>query len=416
MPFKLEAVFAKEGDSLLLYYGSDDEPQILLIDGGSRGVYRGWLRPRLQELRAALGGERVPLQMVMISHVDGDHITGILDLFEELQESDDPVCDVGTLWHNSFDDLVGNEAGELATAIAQSLADGNVPDSADWDNTAVAASIGQGRRLRQDAEALGISTNDPFTGLVIATPDTVAPIAIGGGMTFRVLGPSLARVEALQSSWNKHLEEKGLAEAVAAGLEDNSIPNLSSLMVLAEQDGKTMLLTGDARGDYIVEGLILAGLLPAEAELPILFTGIPRSERREKKEQLVIAEASENPPSVHFDLLKLPHHGSDRNVSTGFFRRVTADRYLCSADGNHHNPDVPTLRMLAEARGSAPYTLYFTFTADQHLDETANASFREALAAVDHWVRSEKPANCTVVHRARREALSVEVDLSDPAT
>ena len=414
MPFKLEAVFAKEGDSLLLHYGSDDDPSILLIDGGSHGVYADWLRPRLQQLRDELG-ERVPLQMIMISHVDSDHLTGILDLFEELQESDDPVCDVGSLWHNSFDDLVGNEASELTTAILQSLADGNQPESADPDSSAVAASVAQGRRLRQDAEALGISTNDRFTGLVIASPETVGPIDLGDGMTFRVLGPSLARVEALQGVWNRYLEEKELAEAVAAGLEDNSIPNLSSLVVLAEQDGKTMLLTGDARGDYIVEGLILAGLLPPEAELPILYTGMPRAERATKKMELAAAEAMENPPSVHLDLLKLPHHGSDRNVSTGFFRRVTADRYLCSADGNHHNPDVPTLRMIADARGSDPYTLYFTFTADQHLDASTNAEFRRALAEVDQWIRLEKPVTCTVVHRAPREALSVEVDLNAPA-
>ncbi len=316
MPFKLEAVFAKEGDSLLLHYGSDDDPSILLIDGGSHGVYADWLRPRLQQLRDELG-ERVPLQMIMISHVDSDHLTGILDLFEELQESDDPVCDVGSLWHNSFDDLVGNEASELTTAILQSLADGNQPESADPDSSAVAASVAQGRRLRQDAEALGISTNDRFTGLVIASPETVGPIDLGDGMTFRVLGPSLARVEALQGVWNRYLEEKELAEAVAAGLEDNSIPNLSSLVVLAEQDGKTMLLTGDARGDYIVEGLILAGLLPPEAELPILYTGMPRAERATKKMELAAAEAMENPPSVHLDLLKLPHHGSDRNVEHG---------------------------------------------------------------------------------------------------
>ncbi len=142
---------------------------------------------------------------------------------------------------------------------------------------------------------------------------------------------------------------------------------------------------------------------------------MPRDERATKKEQLAVAEAAENPPSVHLDLLKLPHHGSDRNVSTGFFRRVTADRYLCSADGNHHNPDVPTLRMIADARGSDPYTLYFTFTADQHLDASTNAEFRQALAEVDEWIRLEKPATCTVVHRATREALSVEVDLNAPA-
>ncbi len=175
MPFKLEAVFAREGDSLLLHYGTDDDPSILLIDGGSRGVYANWLRPRLQQLRDELG-ERVPLQMIMISHVDGDHITGILDLFEELQESDDPVCDVGTLWHNSFDDLVGNEAGELTTAIVQSLADGNVARIRRLGQPAVAAQHRPGPPAtprRRSAWASRPTTRSQAS--CIAAPETVAP-------------------------------------------------------------------------------------------------------------------------------------------------------------------------------------------------------------------------------------------------
>lgn len=413
--FKIEAVNAKEGDSLLLYYGDDADPKILLIDGGSRGVYGKYLRPRLQQLRDEIG-DRVPLQMVMISHVDGDHISGILDMFKELEESNDPVCTVGTLWHNSFDDIIGNEGHELTTAIVDQLKEGQGESFGRSDNVAVAASIRQGRDLRQRAKKLAISTNDPFTGLVIASPETSKPITISKSpMTFTVLGPSMDRVKALQESWDKYLVEKKLNvdEAAAAGLEDDSVPNLSSLMVLAEQGGRTMLLTGDARGDYIVEGLITAKKLPPEAELPILYKGMPRAERKEKKAKLKEAEADENPPSVHFDLLKMPHHGSDRNVSLGFLRRVTADHYLCSADGNHGNPDVPTLEMLAEARGGAEYTLHFTFTADQHLT-SSNAEFREALEKVHHWVEKEKPPNCTVNHRASADDLSIALDFSDP--
>jgi hypothetical protein len=42
------------------------------------------------------------------------------------------------------------------------------------------------------------------------------------------------------------------------------------------------------------------------------------------------------------------HHGSDRNVTRRFFRRVTADHYVCSADGLHGNPDLATLIWIVE--------------------------------------------------------------------
>jgi hypothetical protein len=64
--------------------------------------------------------------------------------------------------------------------------------------------------------------------------------------------------------------------------------------------------------------------------------------------------------TAHFDVLKVPHHGSDRNVTVDFFRRLPADHYIVSGNGKHGNPELETLRMLAEARGAAPYTVHFT--------------------------------------------------------
>ena len=52
--FTLEAVFAKKGDALLLHYGPWDAPKCVLIDGGPSGVYRQFLKPRLNRLREEL--------------------------------------------------------------------------------------------------------------------------------------------------------------------------------------------------------------------------------------------------------------------------------------------------------------------------------------------------------------------------
>jgi beta-lactamase superfamily II metal-dependent hydrolase len=115
---------------------------------------------------------------------------------------------------------------------------------------------------------------------------------------------------------------------LAAAFLDESVFNLSSLVVLAEAGGKRMLLTGDARGDHVLKGLTGAGLLK---------TG-----------------------TIHVDLLKLPHHGSDRNVETDFFRQITADHYVVSANGKFGNPEVSTLQMISAARGKDKYTVHLT--------------------------------------------------------
>ena len=43
----LEALRAKYGDALLLHSGDEDDPQLVVIDGGPPGVYNDALKPRL---------------------------------------------------------------------------------------------------------------------------------------------------------------------------------------------------------------------------------------------------------------------------------------------------------------------------------------------------------------------------------
>ncbi|MEE8525933.1 MAG: hypothetical protein V3T72_18510 [Thermoanaerobaculia bacterium] len=408
--FKLEMIFAFEGDCLLLHYGDSDQPEWILIDGGARTTWRDRLKPRLARMAQQLG-EPVPLRMVMVSHVDSDHIKGVLDMYKLLKDDHaEQICTVDVLWHNSFDDIIDNDDEELVSALI-TPPDGEEIEDRDVAAVVEPASINQGRNLRLDAEALATEVNTPFTGLVRALDGPPVPIDQGFGLTFEVLAPGETRLQAFQKKWRDFLVDKQLAQVRTASFDDTSPANLSSIVVLAKRNGKSMLLTGDARGDDIVNGLVGARLLREDAAYPIR-EDFPagRSGTRQWKEKLRQADTVDPVSSFGVDLLKMPHHGSDRNVMTGFFRRVLADHYVISADGNHGNPDVPTLRMIAEARGDAPYTLYFSFTADQHQHED-NQEFAEALEKVHDWVRDEKPAGCTVIHRASANVASLSIDL-----
>jgi beta-lactamase superfamily II metal-dependent hydrolase len=96
------------------------------------------------------------------------------------------------------------------------------------------------------------------------------------------------------------------------------------------------------------------------------------------------------------DLLKVPHHGSDRNVTEGFFRQVTADHYVISADGRHDNPDPKMLAMLTNARGAAEYTIHLT----------------NRVPAAEAFFTEDQPKGRTyTVERRKDDALSVSVSL-----
>jgi hypothetical protein len=353
--FSLDVRRARKGDCLLLHFGTDADPGVVMIDGGPKAVYEPSLKPRLVKIRdhRELDDRPLPIDLLMVSHVDDDHIQGVLDFTRELRESvGSPFAQIRRLWHNSFDAIIGNDPKELTTRVAAqfgtSSLEGDLPDDAtiegaDEEDGEVAkstlkvlASIPQGFQLRLDADKLNIPLNPQTSGkLMMNSPKE---LTLAKGLSFIVLGPMQPDLQALQEQhdeWLKDLKKAGKTpEDALAAYVDKSVPNLSSIVVLAKCGNKTILLTGDARGDKILEGLEHAGVIKAGGTL-------------------------------HVDVLKAPHHGSSNNVAIDFFKRIVADHYVFSGNGEHGNPERETLEMLFDARGSTPYHLHLTYPVDE---------------------------------------------------
>jgi hypothetical protein len=345
MFFTLEALEAKHGDALLLHYGTKKSPKLIVIDGGPPGVFNQTLRPRLEQLRDRRSpGAPLPVRLLMVSHIDDDHIRGVLDLTDlllEQQGQETPLCDITTLWHNSFDEILGNkETDAIPASLGASVrlsAKGELTFPAglfrDEGAAAVAANVPQGRRLRDNVESLALIPNDPFPKLVSRGPKPKS-LSVGSTLKLRVVGPSRKRLAKLEKDWDAKLktlqtQEAAEAKALAASFMDESVYNLSSIVVLAAASGKKILLTGDGLADDILEGLREAGLLKGGGTL-------------------------------HVDILKMPHHGSARNVTEEFLTTVTADHYVISANGKYDNPDLDTLKLFSKVRGAAPCTVHLT--------------------------------------------------------
>lgn len=382
--FTLEALQADHGDSLLLHYGAAADPRLIVIDGGPKGIYKSSLSPRLNKVRQARGGGRLEVRMVMVSHIDDDHITGILDLTRDLsnlqQSSQALPYDILTLWHNSFDDLASKLNAEAQVHLRSAK-------GATMEGGAIAASVGQGRELRANANSLSLNVNSGFNDLVQFDASKTTPMNIGQGLSFTVLGPRKAQLDNLQKDWDKKVQEllkkkkskPGASvsptqlDAVAADFVDTSIPNLSSIVVLAQCAGKSMLLTGDANGKFILESLKDANLL--------------------------------KDGKLHVDILKAPHHGSVRDIKDVFFQTIVADNYVFSANGKYGNPDQETFEVLFKARPQGGYTLWLT------------NNVPERVKFIQKAISGKKSKVSNVVLKVRDDsAPSVKVELGEKIT
>jgi hypothetical protein len=346
MLFSLEILQAHHGDCLLLHFGPKNNPQLMVIDGGPSDVYESFLKPRLLAIKENRQLEKaLPISMIMVSHLDDDHAKGICDMTDEMvSDGNESPFKVTHLWVNTFDDILGNNqlpatASLAASAGAADIASLGLPgiEKLPEDEVAVIASTSQGRLLRDNAKTLSLAVNKPFTKLPGSSailvrgdsPDSEVPLS---GLTITVVSPDQERLVKLQKQWDKDLKkfkEKGDKSIITAAVAspDTSPFNLSSIACLVEVGGKKILLTGDGRSDFILEGLEKNKLL-----------------NKNKK--------------LHVDIIKWPHHGSIRNMTKAFLQNVTADHYVISADGRDDNPDKPTLDLLADT--VAKGTIHFT--------------------------------------------------------
>lgn len=376
----LEALRARFGDALLLHFGTRSKPLLAVVDGGPPGVWADALEPRLEEIRKQrrlADGKPLEIELAMVSHIDRDHIAGILEMVQgmkELRDARQPLpWKIKRFWHNSFDDLLGKDdvtAGASASGLS-AASFGGLGGLLRPEGSLILASVSEGRDLRNLLDALKLEGNPPFKGLIRAGQK---PVALDN-LELKVVAPSEKNLLALQKDWDRHVRkilerEDEQSRAEAAAFVDRSVYNLSSIVILAEADGKRILLTGDGRGDHTLEGLEQAGLMDEEG-------------------------------GIEVDVLKMPHHGSERNVDRTYFQRIRAQHYVISADGKFDNPDVKTLAMISAARQDDRFTIHLTYPPEEFNEpaigrKVARFFKKEQAAGRKYKVAARKPDELSI--------------------
>lgn len=323
----IEMLPAEHGDALWVTWGDCRSPHHLLIDGGPvDNDVSELLRATIAERVTDVGGR---LELLVITHIDADHIGGLVTLLEGPDE-----LAIGDVWFNGYDHLPTDVLGAVqAERVTTAIGTRQLPWNAAFGGDRVA--------VPEDAD------------------EPLQTVELPGGLRLTVLGPTVDALRRLRPEWEEAVRAAGLVpgvdpdapsgpgdllgggrvdvEELAATRfrKDRSKPNAASICLLAEHDGHSLLLAGDALAQDVIDGL----------------------ERLE-------AQRGEE---VSVDVCKLPHHGSKANVSTELVEKVAAKRWLISSSGKQfHHPDPEAIARILHA-SDHEVELVFNYRSEESL-------------------------------------------------
>lgn len=295
--FKINFLPARFGDAIWIEYGDRSSPHYLLIDGGTAGT-----RHQIASMMKKAAHPQPRLDLLVITHIDRDHIEGVLGLLEQ----DSPGFVADEVWFNAFHHLPENPEEIVFSPM-------------------------QAERLTMRLAGLEWGWNQAFGGGAVCLPDDdlPEPVTLAGGMKITLLSPTSEALLRLRSEWEKEVQQANLRQekplptndeaipeadisfevptppdlealAQAPFQEDTSIANASSIAFIAEFDGRRALFAADAPAD---------GLLTSLERL------------------------SPDQP-VSLDLLKVSHHGSRYTTSLPLIQKLSCSRYALSTNGS----------------------------------------------------------------------------------
>lgn len=296
--FRMHVLAADYGDCLWIEYGDVTSPYRILVDAGTPGTFLR-LEPALRQVR----GDQASHELLVITHVDEDHIGGGLKVLADPEIA----AQFKHVWFNGRRHLnAGIEEEDFGPV--------------------------QGEKLTSLIRKAGLPWNRHFDMGPVARNGHDQPVvaSLPGGATVTILTPSLGKLEKLLAVWDREITKAGLnpyqpaepdepvdGEEVLGRIDidrlasepsddDTSEANGSSIAMLLEYDGKSLLLGADAHPQDLLSGIrALSGGKPLKV-----------------------------------DVFKLPHHGSKANVTDELLDAVDADVVVFSTSGKRfQHPD-----------------------------------------------------------------------------
>lgn len=371
--FRLEMLPAAHGDCLWIEYGSGHTVHRILIDGGPAHTY-----PALRERILHLPADERRFELLVITHIDADHIEGVVRL---LRESEALNCTFERIWFNGRDQLnqVPDPAGQPLGALQGEMLGMLI---ADYE-----ARVGGEVWNRDLPERL--AAVDRASGHLPVVP-------LAGDCRLTLLSPDHDRLLELKDNWADELRKAGVTSGdlqtlklkleasrnlrplgdVLGGEDEEPEEDRFELPAADNSDVANALgdVLGGSSGEPGAEAPFGGDNSKANGSSIALLLEYP--EDRPKACFLLAGDAWPGVLAASLDTLlpdpdkrlsltgfKLPHHGSVANISPELLARLNCTHYLISTSGAvFRHPHARAIELLLETHdGRGKPGLHFNY-------------------------------------------------------
>jgi len=323
--FRLEVLPARYGDCLWIEYGSDPVRR-LLIDGGAPGVYKRALKPRLQQLPA----QDRTFELLVVTHVDYDHIRGII----ELALDDELTFRARDVWFNGFRHIPDQPTDVLAGKHGEQLTDLLLKNGVGWNAQGFAAAA-----------------------VVVPGEGPLPRVELDGGLSLTLLSPTVPLLADLREDWEHSCEDinigpEELEQARAEGRFETLEGSTTSAPGLQRPDLEQLLRDDFQEDTSAANGSSIALLLEYRS-LRILLAGDAHPST------LVHSMGRLGVEKLKLDACKLPHHGSRGSVSVDLIKHLDCPAYIFSSNGDQfHHPHPEAVARVIKYGGDKPQLIF----------------------------------------------------------
>lgn len=306
---KIELFPAMGGDCILITFEEIDYR--ILIDGGYKETFFHSLAATLKELSANGKG----IDLVVVTHVDNDHIMGIIGLFQKLKSQEINI-EVREIWYNGYRHLFADKKKALSPAFGKKLLDevGKIESFGMEARQGKEIGYSQGETLAKLlAEDWENIWNGKFGGKAVCCQAERGAVGLfPKRLSAALLNPGCLELQALERQWNAFRRKKCLP------LEngDSAVYEHCFELYLANADSSVTNQSSIA---------FLLTYVAKEKTYQLLFLGDASAKR--------CLERLGDWEKFKFDCIKLPHHGSKKNITEDTLSQLQAEYLLVSTDG-----------------------------------------------------------------------------------